>query len=195
MATNPFHFILNYFRPSIHVSHFYDVNLFLLKKNGIRLFICDLDNTLISPYKKIPTQNVKTFIQNIRKLDIKFVIMSNNTKNKVEFFCRHVEVDGWYSNSKKPFLWTAKKALKDHNVTKNETVFMGNQILTDIWVANRLHVDSILVNPLIRVFKGNKKFVRSFFEDKIYKNLEKNKLLLRDNYSVIEKFEQEDILL
>ncbi len=195
MTVNPLNFILNYFRPSLHVRHFTDVNLLLLKRNGIKLFISDLDNTLISPYKKIPTPDVKIFIQKVQELDMKFVIVSNNTKNKVNFFCKQVNVDGKYGNSKKPFLGTVKKVLKDFNVSKREAVFMGNQVLTDIWVANRLHIDSILVNPIIRVLKGNKKFLRSVLENKIYANLEKNNLLIRDNYSVIEKFEQEDILL
>ena len=195
MTVNPLNFILNYFRPSLHVEHFTDVNLRLLKQNGVKLFISDLDNTLISPYKKIPTPDVKIFIQKVQELDMKFVIVSNNTKNKVNFFCKQVNVDGKYGNSKKPFLGTVKKVLKDFNVSKREAVFMGNQVLTDIWVANRLHIDSILVNPIIRVLKGNKKFLRSVLENKIYANLEKNNLLIRDNYSVIEKFEQEDILL
>ena len=38
--------------------------------------------------------------------------------------------------------------MKDKNIKKEETIFVGDQILTDILCANRVGIDSILVKTI-----------------------------------------------
>ena len=52
----------NYFKPSIYVRSFKDVNISQLKLQGIKLFISDLDNTLVPHYSRLPNKDVLKFI-------------------------------------------------------------------------------------------------------------------------------------
>lgn len=174
--------IFNYFKPSIYVRSFKDVNISQLKRQGIKLFICDLDNTLVPHYTKLPNKNVLNFIEKIRDVGIEFAIMSNNTKNRVKLFAQKAGVENWYGNAKKPFKKIARSIIKKHQVLPSETVIMGDQIILDILVANRLKCESILVQPLVSTdYKMN--WFNIFLEKVIYKKLEKKNILFQNQFS------------
>lgn len=174
--------IFNYFKPSIYVRSFNDVNISQLKRQGIKLFICDLDNTLVPHYTKLPNKNVLDFIKKIRDVHINFVLMSNNTKNRVSLFAKKANIDDWYGNAKKPFKKVAKKIMQKHRALPSETIIMGDQIILDILVANRLKCESILVQPLVSTdYKMN--WFNIFLEKAIYKKLEKKNILFQNQFS------------
>ncbi len=174
--------IFNYFKPSIYVRSFKDVNISQLKRQGIKLFICDLDNTLVPHYTKLPNKNVINFIAKIRDVGIEFVIMSNNTKNRVRLFAQKAGVENWYSNAKKPFKKIAWKIIQKHKFLPSETIIMGDQIILDILIANRLKCESILVQPLVSTdYKMN--WFNIFLEKVIYKKLEKKNILFQNKFS------------
>lgn len=174
--------IINYFKPSIYVRSFNDVNISLLKRQGIKLFICDLDNTLVPHYTKLPNKNVLNFIKRVNDSGIKFVIMSNNTRNRVRLFSQKANVKHYYGNAKKPFKKVAKKIIQAHKVLPSETIIMGDQIVLDILVANRLKCESILVQPLVSTdYKMN--WFNIFLEKTLYKKLEKKNILLQKQFA------------
>jgi HAD superfamily phosphatase (TIGR01668 family) len=140
---------LNYFKPSIYISHFSKVEPVLLKKQGIKVFICDLDNTLVPHYNKFPNKEVIDFITSVQDEGIKFILVSNNTNKRVKFFSEKTNVDGFYGNAKKPFPGVIKKIIKDNNVKNSEVIIMGDMLITDILVANFAKIESILVQPII----------------------------------------------
>ena len=94
--------ISNYFKPSLYLQSFNDVNVNSLRANGIKLFICDLDNTLAPHYTKLPSLKVKEFFKQFKSVGIKVIIMSNNTNKRVDIFCSKLEVDAYYGAINKP---------------------------------------------------------------------------------------------
>ena len=174
--------ISNFFKPSIYVRSFNDVNINQLKRQGIRLFICDLDNTLAPHYTRLPNKDVLSFIKKVRNADIEFVIMSNNVKTRVAMYAKRAGVEEYYANAKKPFKKIAKSIIDKRNIHPSKVIFMGDQIIMDILVANRLKAESILVQPLVSTDYKMSPF-NLFLENKIYKNLEKKNILKRGDFS------------
>ena len=174
--------ISNFFKPSIYVRSFNDVNINQLKRQGIKLFICDLDNTLAPHYTRLPNKDVLKFINKFKNSGIEFILMSNNVKSRVGLFAEKAGIKEWYSNARKPFKTVAKKILDEKKIDPSKVIFMGDQIVMDILVANRLKAESILVQPLVSTDYKMSSF-NLFLENRIYKNLEKKNILKRGDFS------------
>lgn len=169
---------VNYFKPSMYTMKFEDIDLILLQKYGIKLIICDLDNTLIPFFQKLPQLKHKKFIQNINNLNLKFIICSNNVYKRVKLFSKKLNINDFYANCRKPFAnKLANKIMKKYNVKPNEVIVIGDQLITDILWANQNEFYSILVKPIVNndIVILNKIF--HFFEKNIYGNFAKRKVL------------------
>ncbi|WP_127943071.1 MULTISPECIES: YqeG family HAD IIIA-type phosphatase [unclassified Mycoplasma] len=174
--------IANYFKPSIYIRSFKDVNLTQLKRQGIRLFISDLDNTLVPHYTRLPNADVINFIQKIQSAGIIFVIVSNNTKNRTQRFAEKTTADAFYGNARKPFKRVVRSIIERYQVLPSETIIMGDQIVMDILVANRLKCESILVQPLVSTdYKMN--WFHMFLERVIYSRLAKRNILVKGQFT------------
>ncbi len=174
--------ITNYLKPSIYVRSFMDVNINSLKDQGIKLMISDLDNTLVPHYTRFPNKDVMRFIAKLKENGIKFAIISNNLKTRVSTFAEKAGVGVYRSNAKKPFKRAIVEVMKEADVEAQETIFMGDQIVMDILVANRVNCESILVQPLVSTdYKMSK--LNMLLEKLIYERLEKNNILQKGRYS------------
>jgi len=145
------------------------------------LFISDLDNTLVPHFKRLPTGDVLDFIEKLKDAGIDFAIMSNNVRPRVETFAKKAGVKDWYSNARKPFKFVVKKILKDKKIDPSKVIIMGDQIIMDILVANRIKCESILVQPMISIDNNMNRF-NYFLENKIYKSLEKKNILKHNEF-------------
>lgn len=172
-----FDVFVNYLKPSIYIKSINDIDIRLLKKQGIKLIICDLDNTLVPHYTKFPTQNALKFVERAHESGMKFILVSNNTSKRVSFFAEKLEVEDYVSGAKKPFPFAISKQIKKHDVKPSETVMIGDMIITDMIAANMLKTDSILVSPLIDGERAWTK-IMAWTEKKVFKRLEKNNLLV-----------------
>ena len=174
--------LTNYFKPSIYVRSFKDVNVERLKIQGIKLFICDLDNTLVPHYTRLPNKDVLNFIKSVKQAGIEFVLMSNNVNSRVKLFAEKAGIKEFYWNARKPFKKVAKSIIEKRQLSSSKIIFMGDQIVMDILVANRLKAESILVQPLVSSDYKMSSF-NMFLEKRIYKNLEKNNILKMGSFS------------
>lgn len=176
--------ILNYFRPSIYLPNFEHLNIFALKNHGIRILYCDLDNTLVPHFTRKPTENVIKFLKRLKDQNISVWIVSNNVKKRVKEFCQELMenkiISGFIANAKKPLVMKIKKNMKVNKFYPEDIVFLGDQLITDVFAANLLGCKSILVRPLMDVAvqqkTGNKK-IQNLIERLIYNRLEVNNFL------------------
>lgn len=184
--------LLNYFKPSIYVKDINKINLDSLQKHGIKVFVCDLDNTLIPFYRRIPTfENIK-FINKVKSKGMEFVIVSNNIKKRFERYAKKAGVEHYYSNARKPLLKSIRMIKRKFNVKSNEIIIVGDQLITDIFMANRAHIESILVVP-ITSFTESKRLTR-FLERFIYNKLTQENILSESFFEEGEYNEEYDIL-
>lgn len=138
------------FIPNEFHHSFFDIEFQSLYDKGFRYIITDLDNTLISYDESLPTNTIKNTFINLQKMGFTVVLLSNNHTDRINAFCQELQVDG-FANAKKPFKFGFQKALDSmNNATKDKTIIIGDQLMTDIWGANRFGTYSILVNPLKR---------------------------------------------
>ncbi|MCQ3914924.1 MAG: HAD-IIIA family hydrolase [Mycoplasmoidaceae bacterium] len=169
---------LNYFRPSLFLKSFTDFDPFLLKVNKIKLFICDLDNTLAPHFTFRPTAKAVKFIEDVKKMNVKVYVVSNNRKSRVERFCQFINPDGFISFSMKPGVRKIKKLMKKLKVSPEEVLMMGDQFVIDILAANRIGCKSVLVLPLVEQEKNKSSKFVNFLDKQIYSRLERNNLLI-----------------
>lgn len=179
-------FWLNYLRPNIFVRDISKINVRNLKIRGIKLIVCDLDNTLVPHFCKYPNKFAFDFLSKVNLEQIDIIIASNNTKKRVTKFYEKLKMQAKVNaviwNSKKPFSRKIKKYIKENNYNFNEVIFIGDQFITDIFLANRLKAKSILVLPLIdqsQTISINTFF--RFIEKYIYKRLTHENILNHDN--------------
>ena len=165
------------FVPSEFHDSFFDIDFQTLYQQGYRYIITDLDNTLISYQETLPTDQIITTFQELKDMGYELVLLSNNHPERIRVFCEGLDVNG-FANARKPLLYGINKAffsMKD--AVKEQTLIIGDQLVTDIFGANRFGVYNILVNPLKKktekwYTKMNRKLERKML-DKIKRQLPK----------------------
>ena len=168
------------FRPDIYQKSIYDIDYLKLKNRGIRCLLFDLDNTLVPIDKDVPDKKLLEFFLYIEELGIKPIILSNSSKKRVTPFKEKCNVDSSF-HSGKPFSKKYKKILETYHFKDTQVACIGDQLLTDIYGANRLGLTSILVNPISKKDHFRTKINR-FFEKRIYASLKKRGLLEKGVY-------------
>ena len=132
----------------------YDIDLEQLHKQGIKLILSDLDNTLISYDEDLPSKENISFFQKVQECGFEIVLVSNNVPSRIEKYTKVLQELGFdikgFANARKPLNIGLKKAYKSatKRYQREEVVVIGDQLLTDVWGANRFDAYSILVNPI-----------------------------------------------
>ena len=114
---------------------------------GVRGVLLDIDNTL-EPYEhEAPGEHVIAWLKSLSDVGIRAAIVSNNNEGRVELFNRELCLPA-YSRAKKPFKRNLIRAMADIGTTREDTVFIGDQILTDVFAAHNAGLRAILVPPI-----------------------------------------------
>ncbi len=168
------------FIPDMYKKSIYDIDYQNLKERGIKCILFDLDNTLAPINIKEPDKELKDLFVDIELLGFKIIILSNSSKARVEPFKEKLNVDSSF-HSRKPCKKKYKKIVSIYNFKDNEMACVGDQLLTDVWGANKMGFLSILVNPISDVDLFGTKINR-IFERKIFKKLENQGLFKVGEY-------------
>lgn len=173
------------FKPSKYYQSFWDVNFSLLKDSNIKVIACDLDNTLVPHDIKIPNKEIIDLVNEIINMGFIFVILSNNNYKRVSSFCNVFKENNldikYYYSSKKPMKKNFLRIMDDYHISNKELCLIGDQLLTDVYGANRLDIMSIYVNPIaLRDIIFTK--INRFFEKRIINSLEKRDLFKQGDY-------------
>lgn len=137
----------NIFHPDYYYPDIFSIDPLRLRHHGIRLLIMDMDNTLINARSIEIPENVKAYVDSIRKAGITPVVMSNNISSITEKRCRQLDID-FFSFCIKPLPFGYKRVLQRYGVDPKHTAVVGDQIFTDIAGGRIMGIMSILVDPL-----------------------------------------------
>ena len=133
--------------PEYRVNSFRDVTAEFLLSIGARAILLDVDNTL-EPYEHpTPTRDVLEWLQSLHRAGIKTAILSNNNQVRVDLFNKDIGMPA-IARAAKPFAFNLKRMMKLLGTDKQSTIFMGDQILTDVWAAHNAGLTAILVPPI-----------------------------------------------
>lgn len=108
--------------------------------------VFDIDNTLVAHGAPADTKSIRLF-QRLHALGMRTMLVSNNGEARVSPFAASLETDYVYKAGK-PKTAGYKKALEKLGIRPERVLFIGDQIFTDIWGANRAGMDTILTEPV-----------------------------------------------
>ncbi len=171
---------MDQFRPDIYQKSIYDINYQKLKENGICCLIFDLDNTIASIDIEVPDKRLLEFFLYLEDLGFKTIILSNASKKRVAPFKEKCNIDSSFK-AKKPLKGKYLKILNIYNYKDTEIACIGDQLLTDIFGANRMGFTSILVNPISKKESFGTKINRCV-EKMIFKGFQKRGIFLKGHY-------------
>ena len=132
--------------PTQDAESIYDINFAYYHEKGYRAVLFDIDNTL-AEHGAPATQKVIDFFNTLHTMGYETCLISNNKEPRVASFAGQVDSRYLYKAGK-PSPEGCRKAMKICGTTKENTLFVGDQLFTDVWGANRAGVYSILVKPI-----------------------------------------------
>jgi HAD superfamily phosphatase (TIGR01668 family) len=133
--------------PDQIVHAVFDIDLDDLQTRGVRGIITDLDNTLVSAKTPLATPELITWLERVRMIGFKVVILSNNNLSRVSKFAEPLDIP-FVNAARKPSKIAFRKALEKLQLTPDQAVVVGDQMLTDVLGGRRMGLHTILVTPI-----------------------------------------------
>lgn len=134
------------FYPDNEVDSAYDINYETLYEKGGRGVIFDIDNTLVPHGAPADERAVQLFVR-LRRIGFRTVLLSNNKEPRVKSFADSVG-SLYVFKAGKPGGRGYAKAMTDMGTTPENTLFVGDQLFTDVWGAKKMGIVTYLVKPI-----------------------------------------------
>lgn len=138
--------MFNSFYPKEQAESAYVIPYKSLYKKGIRGVIFDVDNTLV-PHGEPADERALRLFEQFHRMGMKTCLLSNNKKPRVASFAGEVDSPYIYKGGK-PSVKGYEKAMEMMGTDRHATVFVGDQLFTDVYGANRAGIYSFLVKPI-----------------------------------------------
>ncbi len=132
--------------PSDYVDSTYSIDFEDYYMKGYRGVIFDIDNTLV-PHGAPASERAIAFFERLKGLGYSVIMISNNKEPRVKMFCDAVDAPYIY-RAGKPGIKNYLKGMEIMGTTRENTLFVGDQLFTDVWGANKSGIYSILVKPI-----------------------------------------------
>lgn len=138
--------MLECFYPKEYLDSTYGIDFEKYYTEGYRGIIFDIDNTLV-PHGAPADARAIALFKRLHALGYHTLMLSNNKEPRVKLFCDAVEAEYIYKAGK-PSPANYIEAMKRMGTDRRTTLFVGDQIFTDVWGANRAEIYSVLVKPI-----------------------------------------------
>ncbi len=138
--------MLQRFYPDEYVDSAYGIDYQSLYKEGYRAVVYDIDNTLVE-HGAPADERSKRLIAELMQMGYLVMMLSNNKEPRVKMFCDAVGTDYIYKAGK-PAQKNYKKAMLHMKTTPQQTLFVGDQLFTDVWGAKKAGMRTYLVKPI-----------------------------------------------
>lgn len=134
------------FYPDVYLDSAYEIDFEALYKGGFRGVIFDIDNTLVPHGAPADERSVALF-ERLQRIGLESVLLSNNKEPRVKMFNDRVHSRYLYKAGK-PAMKGYLAAMKMMGTTPDTTIFVGDQLFTDVWGAKRAGILTYLVKPI-----------------------------------------------
>ena len=134
------------FFPDEYLDSTYVIDFEKLYAQGYRGLIFDIDNTLV-PHGEPADERAKALFVRLKEIGFQCCLLSNNQYERVSSFNRDVQVH-FIENAHKPSRKNYRRAMELMGTDLQTTVFIGDQLFTDVWGAKRAGIHNILVKPI-----------------------------------------------
>ena len=134
------------FYPDDYVASTYVIKFEELYQKGYKVLIFDIDNTLV-PHGFPADERAIQLFERLRRIGFDTCLISNNQEPRVRPFAEQVN-SKYVFDAHKPSTKNYKKAMQLMKTDEKTTIFIGDQLFTDVWGAKRTGIKSILVRPI-----------------------------------------------
>lgn len=138
--------ILEQFYPREWMDSTYQIPWDAWYETGIRGAIFDVDNTLV-PHGAPADERAIAFFEKLHGMGMKTCLLSNNKEPRVASFAAQVSSPYIYKAGK-PGVKNYLRAMELMGTGIDNTLFVGDQLFTDVYGANRAGIYGILVKPI-----------------------------------------------
>lgn len=112
----------------------------------MRGVIFDIDNTLV-PHGAPADERAIQLFEKLHQLGCRTMLLSNNKEPRVQSFAAQVQTDYLY-RAGKPKRAGYLQAMERMGTCARTTLFVGDQLFTDVWGARRSGIYAVLVKPI-----------------------------------------------
>ncbi|MCR4838144.1 MAG: HAD-IIIA family hydrolase [Eubacterium sp.] len=138
--------------PNAYFTSTYAIDFAKLYRAGFRGILFDIDNTLV-PHDAMTDERSRTLLRQLREIGFSICFVSNNDEPRVANFVAELHVDGlpdpqYIFKAAKPRGQGYIDGIRKMDLHHSQVIFVGDQLLTDIWGANNAKLPSILVQPV-----------------------------------------------
>lgn len=137
---------MQHFYPNRYFDKKEDIPFAEYYRQGYRGVIFDIDNTLV-PHDAPADESAISFIEELKAQGFEICLLSNNDEERVSSFNEPIQVH-YIHKANKPFRTGYERAMKAMGTNIENTLFVGDQIFTDVWGARRIGIFSILLDPI-----------------------------------------------
>ena len=134
------------FYPDYYLDSTYHIDFKKAYEEGYRGLIFDIDNTLV-PHGAPADHKAIKLMEQLKATGFQIMLLSNNKEPRVKAFHNLVKVP-YIFDAKKPQVKNYIKAMERMGTDKNNTLFIGDQLFTDVFGANRAGIKTYLVKPI-----------------------------------------------
>ena len=138
--------ILERFYPDEYVASTYKIPFEKLYEEGYRGVIFDIDNTLV-PHGAPADERAKKLFARLKEIGFESCLISNNQEPRVKMFNEEIQTR-YIFNAHKPSTKNYIHAMEEMGTEKDNTLFVGDQLFTDVGGAKRAGIHNILVKPI-----------------------------------------------
>lgn len=174
---------MNLFLPNCAVDSYRQLNLLALKKRGIRLLLCDIDNTLACHSDTSYRPEAVRFLKSVQAQGIKVVLFTNNTKKHAKRVMKGCPPFRLHWLCCKPLPFSFWIEMIRHGVSPKQTAVLGDQLFTDMLGGNTSGAFTILSAPLFEDEPRDTQLMRHL-EKLVYATLEKRGKIERKDQHV-----------
>ena len=138
--------MLRRFYPKRLAPSSYDIDYEQLYKEGYRGILFDIDNTLVEHGADASERAIQLFAR-LKKIGFQTCLISNNSDERVRRFNEKIGTNYIHKANKpsiKNYIW----AVKLMGTRIDNTIFVGDQLFTDVYGANRIGMMTYLVKPI-----------------------------------------------
>lgn len=153
--------MLERFYPDYYVDSAYEIDYEKLYEQGFRSVVFDIDNTLV-PHGAPADERSIALMRRLETAGYRRMMLSNNKEPRVKMFCDAVGAEYIYK-ANKPFTANYIKAMERMETTPETTLFVGDQLFTDVWGAKKAGMTTYLVKP-IHPKEETQIVIKRFFE-------------------------------
>ena len=149
--------------PRDYINSTYDIDFKKLYEQGYRGVIFDVDNTLV-PHNAPADDRAKALFKELHEIGFQALLLSNNKEPRVKTFKEAVKYCTYIYKAGKPGIAGYEKAMEQMGTDTTNTIFVGDQILTDVWGANRAGIRSVMVKPVRKWHEEIQIIIKRFLE-------------------------------